>query len=413
MAISDDKQDIKLGKTRFENIKNIDANFVALFDSADTLDFKIGGKLDKNPDGSNQLIVSNKINMKYLPDSILGQLYYKGVWAPSSGGTSSTSPDAATTSPQKGDYYIAGDSGNYNPEKKTVSGVSYSTGDWAVYNGTSWDKVDNTDAVMMVNGQIGAVKTYKGAYSADVTYYNGDIVLSDGCLYLCIATSTSKGVAPSNTSNWKIFGKIYSNATTTASGLMSFDDKKKLDGIEAGAQANKDAFSQINIGNTEIKATNKTDTFKIVAGTNVTLTADTAKKEITIKAKDTTYSVMTGATESAPGSQGLVPAPAAGKQSQYLKGDGTWATPKIGKYLTKTFESTAFDTATNSLFLYDPELNPDSYSILRVYKTDATNKYLEADVMIGIDLSGDTHKYLIYTDEKFAGMIEYIRHIVT
>ena len=42
--------------------------------------------------------------------------------------------------------------------------------------------------------------------------YNGDIVLSDDCLYLCIiASGTSKGVAPSNTTNWKIFGKIYSN----------------------------------------------------------------------------------------------------------------------------------------------------------------------------------------------------------
>lgn len=36
-------------------------------------------------------------------------------------------------------------------------------------------------------------------------------------------------------------------------------------------------------------------------------------------------SVMTGATEEANGAAGLVPAPAAGEQGKYLRGDGTWA----------------------------------------------------------------------------------------
>lgn len=40
---------------------------------------------------------------------------------------------------------------------------------------------------------------------------------------------------------------------------------------------------------------------------------------------NTTYSNMTAATASAAGKAGLVPAPAAGKQSSYLRGDGTWA----------------------------------------------------------------------------------------
>ena len=39
---------------------------------------------------------------------------------------------------------------------------------------------------------------------------------------------------------------------------------------------------------------------------------------------NTTYSNMTGATAGAAGKTGLVPAPAAGKQNQFLRGDGTW-----------------------------------------------------------------------------------------
>ena len=39
---------------------------------------------------------------------------------------------------------------------------------------------------------------------------------------------------------------------------------------------------------------------------------------------DTTYSTMTGASASASGTSGLVPAPASGKQTSFLRGDGTW-----------------------------------------------------------------------------------------
>lgn len=42
---------------------------------------------------------------------------------------------------------------------------------------------------------------------------------------------------------------------------------------------------------------------------------------------NTTYSDMKGATASTAGTRGLVPAPAAGKQGQFLRGDGTWAAP--------------------------------------------------------------------------------------
>jgi hypothetical protein len=42
---------------------------------------------------------------------------------------------------------------------------------------------------------------------------------------------------------------------------------------------------------------------------------------------DTTYSDMTGATSSTAGSHGLVPAPAAGAETKFLCGNGTWQTP--------------------------------------------------------------------------------------
>lgn len=47
---------------------------------------------------------------------------------------------------------------------------------------------------------------------------------------------------------------------------------------------------------------------------------------------NTTYSNMGAATSSTAGKAGLVPAPAAGKQASFLRGDGTWATPPDTTY---------------------------------------------------------------------------------
>ena len=47
---------------------------------------------------------------------------------------------------------------------------------------------------------------------------------------------------------------------------------------------------------------------------------------------NTTYSNMGGATSSAAGSAGLVPAPTAGEQTSFLRGDGTWVVPTNTTY---------------------------------------------------------------------------------
>ena len=57
----------------------------------------------------------------------------------------------------------------------------------------------------------------------------------------------------------------------------------------------------------------------------------------------TTYTAMRGATSSAAGTIGAVPAPAAGAQGKYLRGDGTWQTPTNTTY--KNFTGATSDAA--------------------------------------------------------------------
>lgn len=74
-------------------------------------------------------------------------------------------------------------------------------------------------------------------------------------------------------------------ASDTNDGLMSAEDKIKLDGIEEGAEANQNAFSNVAVGSATITADNTTDTLTLVAGSNVTITPDSANNEITISSK--------------------------------------------------------------------------------------------------------------------------------
>lgn len=83
--------------------------------------------------------------------------------------------------------------------------------------------------------------------------------------------------------------------------------------------AESDGTGSVNGWDTLTNAVSgKQDT--LTAGSNITINGTT------ISATDTTYSAFTGATSGAAGTAGLVPAPASGETSKYLKSDGTWGT---------------------------------------------------------------------------------------
>jgi hypothetical protein len=73
---------------------------------------------------------------------------YQGTW-----NAASNIPFLQSSIGTKGYYYVVSVAGNTN-----LNGITdWQVGDWAIYNGTAWEKVDNTDAVVSVNGYTGAV----------------------------------------------------------------------------------------------------------------------------------------------------------------------------------------------------------------------------------------------------------------
>jgi hypothetical protein len=113
-----------------------------------------------------------KIAETYLPDSIVGQVEYKGTYDISGG----VEPEAAAAA-NKGHYYIISVAGSRTGfVGNDGDDTEFAIGDWIISDGTKWSKVSNSDAVTTVHGRNGAIVSVAGDYTAnqvDFTPANG------------------------------------------------------------------------------------------------------------------------------------------------------------------------------------------------------------------------------------------------
>ena len=114
-----------------------------------------------------------------------------------------------------------------------------------------------------------------GDLNTDVTDVKGRVSTIEGLL-------DGHSVATSVPANAVFTDTTYSPANANNDGLMTSNQYTKLEGISSGAEVNQNAFSKVTVGSTEVNAATKQDGIKFVAGNNVTITADTSTKEITI-----------------------------------------------------------------------------------------------------------------------------------
>jgi len=76
----------------------------------------------------------------------IGALNYKGTWD-----ASTNNPTLTSSVGTKGDYYVVSVSGSTN-----LNGITdWVVGDWAVFNGSIWQKVDNSEVIYVSNVATG------------------------------------------------------------------------------------------------------------------------------------------------------------------------------------------------------------------------------------------------------------------
>lgn len=162
---------------------------------------------------------AGKVPISQIPDSVIGALSYQGTW-----NASTNTPTLTSSVGTKGYYYVVSVAGSTN-----LNGITdWKVGDWAVYNGSVWQKIDNTDSVTSVNGYTGAVVlTYTdvGAFPATSTTGSGNVVLATGATQANPTISNYENFTPTTAPAYSE-GRVWYDSTEKA--LAFYNDSSAL-----------------------------------------------------------------------------------------------------------------------------------------------------------------------------------------
>ena len=227
---------------------------------------------------------NNKVLSTKLPDFIFGQLMFgglimealdksNGTLSPSSAFANrfNTTQSVQTITPSQAatysnTYFIVQDfsveSSTYtNAQILGITGLT--TGDWIVSDGSSWQRVDNTDAVKTVNGKAGIVSLLlsdlgytASGYTAGMTGSSTELLTTDGALSILASANAYVGTY---IGQQRQDGPIDANTSTN-----------KL--VSVGALKNY-AYSKTEIDN---KGYQTADGVKSVVASNFTVNGDSA-----------------------------------------------------------------------------------------------------------------------------------------
>ena len=179
---------------------------------------------------------------------------------------------------------------------------------------------------------LGGVKT-----GANITNSSGTISLTKANV------TAALGYTPptTDTNTWIAF----KGATTSAAGTAGY--------VPAPTAGSANRYFRSDGTWAKPPDTNTNTTYTLTkSGSTISLTgSDGSKTSVTDSDTNTTYSAMKGATSSAAGKTGLVPAPAAGAATRYLRSDGTWQVPPDTNttYTLSSFGITATAAELNKL----------------------------------------------------------------
>jgi hypothetical protein len=217
------------------------------------------------------------VPLSQIPASIQGGVSYQGAW-----NASTNTPTLVSSVGSKGYYYVVSVAGNTN-----LNGVTdWLVGDWAIFNGSVWQKIDNTDQVASVNGYTGVVvlsNTDVGAPPTSLTISAGTGLTGGGSLAanrtLSIANTTVTAAPYGTASAVPTFTVNGQGQLTAASDVTIAIANTQVSGLGTMStqNANSVAITGGTINGTTIGATTATTgAFTTLGGTTITASTKVA-----------------------------------------------------------------------------------------------------------------------------------------
>jgi len=224
-------------------------------------------------------------------NSLVGSSIYQGVW-----NASTNSPTLTSGVGIKGYYYKVNVAGNTN-----LDGISdWNIGDWVIFNGITWDKIDNTDLVSSVNGFTGAVNLTTSNITEGANLYYTDIRVSANIDVAANTAARHNAVTLGTTNGLSLSVQQLSLglSSTSATGALSSTDWNIFNNKQAALGFTPENIINKSDSYTVSSSTTYSSTKALVDGLflkkDTTSTAITSTFTITNNTTSVTFSAFTG-----------------------------------------------------------------------------------------------------------------------